>query len=363
MFFALITFLSAFFIESIGTYISILGLSALFAFNPVIIAMAVALDVGKVVAVSFLYKSWRGINWLMKTYMTIACVVLITITSMGVFGFLSGEFQKAIATNNTQTVAITALQDEQARLQKRKEQIDLQIANLPANYGATRVKVINSFKEETKRINDRLAKIDEELPKLKIENIQKAVKIGPILYVAEAFHTTPEQAVKWVILTIIGVFDPLAIALILAGNYLWEQRRPKAQAVVVAETQPLLPPTPVIPDADMPISSPEWNAAMDESIRDRTLQEQAASEPEPEPKSELPLPIPPAPPLEVPTITEEIPENIKRSSLEDLDARRTKVYADDLNRLKTLDKLIDGYRHDIPAVTVGGPATKIDNTD
>jgi cell division protein FtsB len=224
MLFAILVFLSAFLIEGIGTYVSVVGLSALFAANPVIIVLAVALDIGKVVSVSFLYKHWRRVNFLMKSYMTIAAIVLMLITSAGCFGYLSGEFQKAISNTNTQAVQLAALTDEQGRLQKRKEAIDKQIAQLPENMVAGRTRLIKQFAPEVNRINDRLVEIDKELPKLKIESIKKNVEVGPIIYVAEAFNTTPEHAVKWVILTIIFVFDPLAIALLLAGNYLIELR-------------------------------------------------------------------------------------------------------------------------------------------
>lgn len=220
MFFAILVLVSAFLIEGIGTYVSVVGLSSLFAANPVIIVLAIALDVGKVVTVSFLYKYWKKVNLLMKTYMTIAAIVLMGITSAGAFGYLSAQFQKAIATTNESGVVITALTDEQERLQKRKEEIDAQIAKLPDNMVAGRRALMKQFGPEVERINTRLVTIDAELPKLKVETLHKNVEVGPIIYIAEAFGTTPEQAVKWVIMIIIFVFDPLAIALLLAGNYL-----------------------------------------------------------------------------------------------------------------------------------------------
>ena len=351
MLFAIITFLSALFIEGIGTYISILGLSALFAFNPIIIAMAVALDIGKLVAVSFVYKYWAKINWVMKSYMTAAAVVLVFITSMGAFGFLSAEFQKAIAGNSQQNVRIEALTEEKARLQARKEQIDQQVANLPANYGRTRINVINSFKEETQRINARLAKIDEELPQLKVENIEKSVKIGPILYVANAFGTTPEIAVKWVILTIIFVFDPLAIALILAGNFLWaqrEQRRkvelPPPPVVEPLTVQPLPKPAPLRRLPEVAPAPPEVEPPAEPK---RRVKRKLTIEENPEGndviKVEAPQPPPPA------------------SSLEAIDARRGDVTQEtDVRHAPIVNRIAQTYTADLPpAVVVGGPPTRI----
>jgi len=225
MLFALLVLFSAFLIEGIGSYVSVIGLSSLFSANPIIIALAIALDIGKIVTVSFLYKHWKNVNWLMKSYMSIAAVVLMIITSAGAFGFLSGEFQKAIADTSSQNVVMATLTDEQGRLQLRKNEIDKQISQLKTDNVKGRTQLMRQFGPEVGRINKRLEEIDKELPKLKVESIKKNVEVGPIIYVAEAFHTTPEQAVKWVILIIIFVFDPLAVALLIAGNYLLELRK------------------------------------------------------------------------------------------------------------------------------------------
>lgn len=231
MLFIIFVMLSAFLLEGLGTWISVLGLSALFAGSPIVIAMAVSLDIAKVAGVTFLYKNWTALSFSMKAYMTTATFVLMMITSAGVFGYLSGEFQKAISGNNQQTVLIDSLTEEKARLQKRKEEIDAQIANLPANAVTSRVRLTKQFNEESTGINQRLTAIDKQLPELKVNAIGQNTKIGPIMYVAEVFGTTPEQAVKWVILVIIFVFDPLAIALLVAGNFLLARRKEEMQIV------------------------------------------------------------------------------------------------------------------------------------
>lgn len=157
--------------------------------------------------------------------MTIAVIVLMGITSAGAFGYLSNSFQKAIAGTNESGVMIAALSEEQGRLQKRKVEIDAQIAKLPDNMVRGRTTLIKQFGPEVQRINSRLVEIDKELPKLKVETLRKKVEVGPIIYIAQAFNTTPEEAVKWVIFIIIFVFDPLAISLLLAGNFLIEKRQ------------------------------------------------------------------------------------------------------------------------------------------
>ena len=382
MLFIWLTFLSALSIESIGTLISILGLSALFSNNPIIIVMAVALDVGKLVTVSFVYKYWQKVNWLMKSYMTIAAIILVFITSMGAFGFLSGEFQKAIASNSQQNVKIQALTDEQTRLQKRKDQIDKQIAELPSTYSRGRVTVMNGFKEETTRINTRLAKIDEELPALKIENIDKSVKIGPILYIAEAFNTTPEIAVKWVILTIIFVFDPLAIALLLAGNFLLAQRN----------TTPTSAPTPAPPPTKSKATRKQKsNRTVQKDIAKfdyviDPIQNQISVKPIPPIINEIikeeeddvfPVAVPEQEPpkqrkpritkskLQRLTIEEnpnghdvvkQVKPEVPSAKFEEVDGNHADVsIEDDKRRIKSTNDIVSQYKDSAPAVSVGGP--------
>jgi hypothetical protein len=239
MFFALLVLFSAFLIEGIGTYVSVVGLSALFAHNPVIIILAVALDIGKVVSVSFLYKYWKKINLLMKSYMTVAALVLMIITSTGCFGYLSGQFQHAISGTNQDSVLIQSLEQEETTLQARKNEIDKQIAQLPPDFVRGRQRLIKQFQPEENRINSRLAQIDKQLPELKIQTLKQNVDVGPIVYVAQAFNTDPEHAVKYVIMTIMFVFDPLAISLLLSGNFLLMQREQKRAEIPLKEASPV----------------------------------------------------------------------------------------------------------------------------
>ena len=225
MLFVLITFFSAFLIESIGTYVSVVGLSALFSSNPVIIMLAIALDIGKIVTVSFLYKHWKKLNLIMKTYMLVAAASLMVITSTGAAGYLAAEFQKAIVSTKESDIRVSALKEEKVKLETRKKEIDKQIANLPQNMVRGRTKLIAEFKNELDQTNSRLIEIDKELPELEVSKAHGDSHAGPILYIAKAFNITVEEAVKWVILLIIFVFDPLAVVLIIGGNFLLDYNK------------------------------------------------------------------------------------------------------------------------------------------
>ena len=242
MIFIALTFIAALLIEGLGTLVSVIGLSTLFGSNPIIVALAVALDLGKLVVVALLYKYWHTLNGLMRTYGLIAATVTMIITSAGAAGYLSSEFQKAIVGTQEVALKVDLLKQEQTRLQQRKDQIDQQIASLPERFSASqRVRMINQFKAEQTTITTRLAEIDRELPTLKVNQINTEAKAGPILYIAKAFDISVEEAVKYVILMIIFVFDPLAVFLIVAGNFLLDQRRKKeaGSSTMLPMTKPL----------------------------------------------------------------------------------------------------------------------------
>lgn len=226
MFFVVLTFLTAFAIETIGTIVSVIGLSALFGSNPIIIALAIALDLGKIVVVSLLYTYWDKLGKLMKGYALIAAFITMSITSAGAGGYLTGEFQKAIMGTQETTVKVEALKAQQAKYEERKKQIDEQIASLPERTTVNqRLRLMNGFKAEQADLQAKISEIDKQLPELQIAQIGVEAKAGPIISIAKAFDVPVEQAVTWVIIAIIAVFDPLAVFLIIAGNFLLHQRR------------------------------------------------------------------------------------------------------------------------------------------
>ena len=226
MFFIALTFLAAFLIEGLGTLVSVIGLSSLFGSNPIIIALAISLDIGKIVVVTLLYSYWSQLGKLMKGYALVAAVVTMVITSAGAAGYLSGEFQKAILGTQESGLKVDVLKQQIAKYEERKKQIDEQIASLPEKTTVNqRIRLINAFKAEQKDLQEKISALDKQLPELQIAQIGVEAKAGPILYIAKAFDIPVESAVKWVILMIIFVFDPLAVFLIIAGNFLLEQHR------------------------------------------------------------------------------------------------------------------------------------------
>lgn len=232
MTFILLTFFAALFLECIGTIISIQGLTLFFGAEPLIIAMAIGLDFGKIVGVSILYQEWKELPKKLKQYLVLAAAVLITITSAGAASYLASSSQKALLPTKSLQVKVAALTQEKEKLELRKKEIDTQITNLPTDMVKGRTKLLNSFKEELAHVNNRIIELDQEVPKLQVEMIDRNSHAGPITFISEALRITPEKAMIAVIAPIIFVFDPFAIALILAGNYLAAKRKERKDVII-----------------------------------------------------------------------------------------------------------------------------------
>ena len=260
--FIILTFFAALFLEGLGSLVSVIGISALFGSNPIIILLAIALDIGKVVTISLLYTYWKELSRTMKAYAFIAAAVTMTITSAGAAGYLSGEFQKAIVGTKEGEIKVAVLKEQQAKYQERKKQIDDQIASLPTKTTVNqRLRLMNGFKAEQKQLDEKITQIDKDLPDMQIKQIGTEAKAGPIIAIAKAFAIPVEEAVMYVIAMIISVFDPLAVFLIIAGNFLlarWREERKRVVRVITeAPVSPQKPSEPEVAETPVVAETPE----------------------------------------------------------------------------------------------------------
>ena len=240
MFLTLLTFISAISISVIAAGYSIIGLATLFAgaFVP-IVAMGSALEVGKLVAASWLYHNWRSnIPRLLKTYLFIAIIILIFITSMGIFGFLSKahlDQVKPTSGNNIKIELIVNQINQQQliidRSQNTLDRLDKALdVYIDKEYVSRGLKERKKQKEERDLLNlaiknatDEIVKLTNEKASLKLEQDKIEAEVGPIKYIAEMIYGDQakemfDHAVRIVILVLIFVFDPLAVLLLIAAN-------------------------------------------------------------------------------------------------------------------------------------------------
>ena len=238
-------------LSAVAAYYSIMGLVAIFAAaaTPIFI-MGSLLEVSKLVVASWLYRSWKKIPKLMMGYFTVALVVLMMLTSMGIFGYLSkAHLDQAVPTGDVS--AKLSLIDEKIKTEKdnidaaRKQisqldqQVDQTISRTTDANGADRAVAIRrgQQKERARLLSEigeaqtKVAKYNEERAPIASEVRKVEAEVGPIKYIAaliyeeSASEDVLEKAVRIVIMMIVLVFDPLAVLLLIAAN--WQMKHEK----------------------------------------------------------------------------------------------------------------------------------------
>ena len=250
----IITFLSAISISVIAAGYSIMGLATLFAGAVIpIIAMGSALEVGKLVAASWLYNNWRNplVPKTIKAYLTSAVIVLIFITSMGIFGFLSKAHLDQVQPTSSNNIKIelidkqiTSQQNIIDRSQNTLDRLDAALDKyIDMEYVTRGLKEREKQKPEREALNlainnaiNEIAKLTEEKGTLQLEQDKIEAEVGPIKYIAELIYGDEakdhfDKAVRWVIIVLIFVFDPLAVLLLIAANISLRTRKEEKEEV------------------------------------------------------------------------------------------------------------------------------------
>jgi len=230
-----LTLLSALLLSGIAGYYSILGLAAIFtgAFWPIVF-MGSVLELSKLVTTSWLYRNWKTCPFLLKSYLTSAVVILMLITSMGIFGFLSKAHIDSTMDSGANTVEIKIL-TQQEKITKERLEYLLARAKDPSTASNRLDKQIQDTQKELTEINKK------RLPLLKESN-KLVAEVGPIKYVGDMIYGTDDdnaidKAVRLVIMLIMVVFDPLAVLLLIAANISMQQRVKVPE--VVKESKPV----------------------------------------------------------------------------------------------------------------------------
>ena len=163
-----------------------------------------------------------NINLLHKTYMTIATIILVLITSAGIFGFLSNAYQGATVSFEKETTALLYKEDRLEQLQddKRflKEELEAAVSELPDNYRTAKRKLREEYQPKINKINEDIINLKSEVGDLKVQIIETGVEVGPAIYIARTFDTDVDTVVKFFILVLIFVFDPMAVIFVISYN-------------------------------------------------------------------------------------------------------------------------------------------------
>ena len=236
---SLLTFVTSLAIAAVAAWYSIIGLTAIFAAAVIpIIIMGIVLEIGKLVAAAWVYNHWRETSILLRTYLVSAIVVLMLITSMGIYGFLSKSHIDAGINTGEISVKIERVDN---RIKSEQRQIDRAEKNIlemdttldKTSYGFFDDSRLDERKRqsvEREQLNNIITKsensIDDLLDKkseyeLEVKNFE--VEVGPIKYIAALIYGDEaknylDNTVRYVILLLIFVFDPLAVLLLISAN-------------------------------------------------------------------------------------------------------------------------------------------------
>ena len=215
--------LAALLVAGSAAYFSVFGLSKLFAGAAgSIVIMAGSLEFGKLVSASFLYRYWDTTNQWLKIYLLIGVITLVVITSAGIFGYLSNAYQGATVNFEKQTTALFYKEDRLEQLEEDKsylkDELEQSIASLPDNYITAKRKLREDYNPKVLELNDEILKVKQEIGDLKIVLVETGVDVGPAIYLARIFNTDIDTVVKFFILILIFVFDPMAVSLVIAYN-------------------------------------------------------------------------------------------------------------------------------------------------
>ena len=257
--------LAALAVSGSAAFYSVFGLSKLFAgASTQVIIMAGSLEFAKLVCASLLYQYWDTINKFLKFYLSVAVFILMIITSGGIYGFLSGAYQETATKSEFLDKSLAVLEIKQTRFEENKTDLKLEKEQLNKSISDLRISLSNPAQvqyvdresgqlitttssssrkalqlelkntiEDRNNLNlklevvqDSIMSLDSRLLDLAISNEDER-ELGPLKYLAETTGKDMGQVVNWFLLLIIFVFDPLAIAMVVAANFAFSQIKSK----------------------------------------------------------------------------------------------------------------------------------------
>ena len=243
MFTVVITLLTALLLSAVAAYFSIAGLMAIFSSAVIPIAvMGGTLELAKIVTASWLYRNWKTAPLLFRYYLVSSTIILSLITSLGIFGYLSkahndqnlvsGDVQSKIAIYDEKIkTARENIEANRKQLKQMDEAVDQVMGRSTDEKGADKAVSVrrnqsrdrNALAKDIEANQKLIATLNDEAAPIRAEVRKVEAEVGPIKYIAALIYTEQtvdvlEKAVRWVIIALVIVFDPLAILLLIAAN-------------------------------------------------------------------------------------------------------------------------------------------------
>jgi len=271
--FPIVIALAALSVSCSAAFYSVYGLGKLFAgASTQVMIMAGSLEFAKLVIASALYQYWDSINKILRTYLTIAILVLMTITSAGIYGFLTGAYQETFASTQVVERQIGLLEAKKVNFQTRKDEYVAEKEQLTNSITQLRLAISNPGQSQyidrktgqvitntstasrtllQNEVNSAIA--DRDILDLKIQSLSDSIstadiniinirnsdssvsELGPLMYLSKLVGVSMDRVINWYLLLIIFVFDPLAITLVVVANQAFDKLKPKTAEPIVAE--------------------------------------------------------------------------------------------------------------------------------
>jgi hypothetical protein len=202
-----------------AAYFSVVGIASIFAYNYIAaMILGLSLEAGKISVAVYLYRFWALLPSLFKSILLGFMALLMFITSVGIFGFLSQGYQKTSEDHRVLLLELNNLEQEYQIKKERTVELNRQIEQLPGSDVMGRIRLSREFGYELEEIRDRLSVVEPRIQQLKLQGLAYESQIGPISYVAKMVNSPQDNIVFYAILLLVFVADPLAVTLTVACN-------------------------------------------------------------------------------------------------------------------------------------------------
>jgi hypothetical protein len=250
--FTILVGLAALAVAGCAAFFSVTGLALLFSGASLAVAvMGTSLEIAKLISASYLHRFWKETNKLLRFYLLLGVLILVVITSAGIFGFLSNAYQSTSLKSDVVSREIGVFQSKITQNEQQIGQLNSQMGNLQQNSGTllgsgkvnnrlirsidNRDKQITKLSNKMGVLNDSIAVWNIKINEIKNNNLDLEREIGGFKFIAEAFNLPINSVVKFFIFLLIFVFDPMAVTLIIAFNTALQEDRKKKPKKIVEE--------------------------------------------------------------------------------------------------------------------------------
>lgn len=186
--------------------------------------MAGALEFAKLVAASFLHSNWKRLNLVLKFYLFCAVAILMSITSLGIFGYLSYAYQHTSSELKNTIIKLDFMNSEDRKVQEELQRLQKEIDIIPASRITKRMELQRELEPRFEALKRQSIELQMKMREENLKKLSYQIEIGPVVYVAQLFNKSMDDVATWLILVFVFVFDPLAVSLVLATSFAVKNR-------------------------------------------------------------------------------------------------------------------------------------------